>query len=88
MTITIANTTFDCVAYDAKADVLYLKAPSAESEATTEATAEGHAISRDQQGRIVGITIVNARWLLERDGKIALIERVPREALASAVSLP
>jgi len=26
----------------------------------------------DEQGDVIGITIVNAKWLIERDGKIAI----------------
>ena len=85
VTVTIADTTFDRVVYDEKADVLYLRVPDSEPEAMTEATAEGHAISRDDQGRITGITIVNAKWLLERDGEITLTERAPASSLASAL---
>ena len=85
MTVTIANTTFDRVVYDERADVLYLKVPDSEPEAMTEATVEGHAISRDHQGRITGITIVNAKWLLERDGEITLTERIPASSLADAL---
>lgn len=60
--------------------------PDAEPEAVTDATAEGHAISRDDQGRITGITIVNAKWLLERNGEITLTERIPASALAPALT--
>ncbi|MDQ2759992.1 MAG: hypothetical protein M3Y17_06035 [Actinomycetota bacterium] len=39
----------------------------------------------DQQGNVIGITIVNAKWLIERDGKIAIT--VPSCIEASAEDL-
>ena len=36
------------------------------------ATPEGHAVMFDALGEIVGITIVNAKRLAERDGGIAI----------------
>ncbi|HEX6461503.1 MAG TPA: DUF2283 domain-containing protein [Thermoleophilaceae bacterium] len=86
MSVTIANTTFERVVYDADSDVLYLKVPDSEAEAVTDATVEGHAIGRDAEGRITGITIVNAKWLLERDGEITLTERIPASSLAPALA--
>jgi uncharacterized protein YuzE len=86
MTLTIANTTFDSVVYDESSDVLYLRVPDSSPEALTDATAEGHAISRDAEGRIIGITIVNAKWLLDRDGEITLTERVPASTIAPALT--
>jgi uncharacterized protein YuzE len=88
LTLTIANTRFDSVVYDAESDVLYLRVPEAEPEALTDATPEGHAISWDEAGRIIGPTIVNAKWLLERDGEITLTERIPAATLAPALSAP
>jgi uncharacterized protein YuzE len=88
MTLTIANTRFDSVVYDEESDVLYLRVPEAEPEALTDATPEGHAISWDGAGRIIGLTIVNAKWLLERDGEVTLTERIPAATLAPALSAP
>lgn len=86
MTLTIANTRFDSVAYDEDADVLYLRVAEAGPEAATDATAEGHAITWDAAGRIIGLTIVNARWLLDRDGEITLTERIQAATLAPALN--
>jgi uncharacterized protein YuzE len=88
MTLTIANTTFRSVVYDEASDVLYLRVPDAEPEALTDATPEGHAITWDEAGRVIGLTIVNAKWLLERDGEITLTERIPASALAPALKRP
>lgn len=35
-------------------------------------TPEGHAVRFDEHGSVIGITIVNARWLVESDGKITI----------------
>lgn len=76
---------FDHVDYDAEGDVLYLHA-GAPQEAEGEETPEGHVL-RYQPGtsRIVGLTVINARWLLERDGR--LIITVPETVEASAEDL-
>jgi hypothetical protein len=36
------------------------------------ATPEGHVALLDVEGQLIGITIVNARWLIERDGEFAV----------------
>jgi uncharacterized protein YuzE len=63
---------FDHVAYDATGDVLYLRARQSRPAADTFGTPEGHAVRFDEDGDVIGITIVNAKWLLERDGKIGI----------------
>jgi YD repeat-containing protein len=65
-TITIGDTTFDNVAYDRGADVLYLSVGPPQPAVQTFGTPEGHAVRYDEDGRIVGITLVNARLLLDR----------------------
>jgi YD repeat-containing protein len=72
MSITIANITFDNVDYDAGADVLYLHRGDPRTAVDFDESPEGHALRYDASGQLVGITIVNARWLLEQDGKIEI----------------
>jgi uncharacterized protein YuzE len=60
---------FDHVSYDDHGDVLYLGCRS-QTTANTFGTSEGHAVRLDEQGEVVGITIVNAKWLWERDGEL------------------
>jgi uncharacterized protein YuzE len=72
MTVRIANIDFDRVDYDAGADVLYLAADDPELAVDFDETPEGHALRFDANARIVGITIVNARKLIERDGEIRI----------------
>jgi uncharacterized protein YuzE len=63
---------FDSAVYDAKGDVLYLRQGAPRPAWDTLASPEGHAIRLDESGEIIGITVVNARWLAERDGRITV----------------
>ncbi len=89
MTVTIGQTTFDHVDYDEDADVLYLHVGDPKTAMHFEESPEGHAWRFDKDGRLVGLTIVNARWLLEHGRPIAITvpERVEvdPEQLASAI---
>jgi uncharacterized protein YuzE len=40
--------------------------------AETFSTPEGHAVRVNENREVIGITIVNAKWLVERDGKITV----------------
>jgi uncharacterized protein YuzE len=48
----------------------------------------GHNIRYDETGAVIAITIVNAKWLLDRDGEIKLTipSRVPAADLAPALA--
>jgi uncharacterized protein YuzE len=87
---TVGKHRFDGERYDAEGDVLYLTRETGREVATTIATPEGHAIRLDEDGEMIGLTIVNARWLLDRDGKVVvtLPERIelPREELDQALT--
>jgi uncharacterized protein YuzE len=87
MTITIAGTTFEQHHYDERGDVLYLsvadyKGPPAKAFSTP----EGHNIEYDHSGAVIGMTLVNVRFLLERDGMLTL--SLPPEQLAAAELAP
>jgi uncharacterized protein YuzE len=84
MTINMGNHEFDDVVYDAVGDVLYMH-KGKPIPAETQATPEGHAVRLDKEGEIVGVTIVNAKWLAERDGEIAI--SAPERLVASAGEL-
>lgn len=92
MTVTIGNLTFDHATYDDRGDVLYLHAGDRQAAADSLGTPEGHAVRYDAAGDVIGVTIVNARWLLDRDGKITITipERidVSADALAPALTSP
>ncbi|MDQ6807202.1 MAG: DUF2283 domain-containing protein [Actinomycetota bacterium] len=93
MTVTIGHTTFDRVSYDRDADVLYLHVGDPTTAVDFDESPEGHALRYDTHGRLVGVTIVNARWLLDQDGKIDVTISVPErvelrpEALTGALSM-
>ena len=72
MSVTIAGIEFDNNFYDRDADVLYLHVGDPASAVGYDATPEGHHTRYGPDGSLVGITIVNASWLLDRDGKIVL----------------
>lgn len=52
--------------------VLYLRRGKRQAAADTFGTPEGHAVRLDADGQVIGITIVNAKWLLERDGNLTI----------------
>ena len=72
MTMTLGNTTFDQVDYDADADVLYLHAGDPAAAVDFDESPEGHALRFDAQGRLVGITIVGARKLLQQGDRLVI----------------
>jgi uncharacterized protein YuzE len=84
--IQVGNTVFTRVVYDDDADVLYLTVGEEPRTADSSVvTPEGHAIRYDANGEVIGITFVNAKWLLERDGELALY-RVDADELAFALA--
>lgn len=72
MNVRLGDHTFDDVVYDAAGDVLYMHKGEPVPATSTFATPEGHAVMRDDAGAIIGVTIVNARWLAERDGRVTV----------------
>lgn len=82
MTIQIGEHEFDEVHYDSDGDVLYLRKGPSRAATTTHATPEGHAVRFDEAGEVIGLTLVNAKWLSDRDGKVAIT--IPRLVEAQA----
>jgi uncharacterized protein YuzE len=72
MNITVAGTAFDRHEYDARGDVLYLSVGPPQAPFKTLATPEGHAVDYDQSGAIVGMVLMNVRFLLDRDGAVTV----------------
>ena len=60
------------VAYDRGADVLYLSASKRRAASDFDASPEGHHLRYDEKGALIGITIVNARRIFEREGSISI----------------
>jgi uncharacterized protein YuzE len=72
MTVSIGDITFDRIRYDREGDVLYLHRADPASAVEFDASPEGHHLRFDANGRLIGITILNAKLLLEQEGKIVL----------------
>ncbi len=79
MKITIGRITFDRVAYDQGADVLYLHVGEPSTAVGFDESPEGHALRFDARGRLVGLTIVGVKGLLQHDGRITVT--IPAERL-------
>lgn len=69
---TIRGIAFEDVTYDRDADVLYLWAGNPRSPISDDASPEGHYLQFGENGKLIALTIVNARWLTERNGKIVV----------------
>jgi uncharacterized protein YuzE len=81
--IKIGPVTFDHADYDADSDVLYLHVGEPQ-KAAGEETPEGHVL-RYAPGtqNIVGLTVLGARRLLDRDGNLTVTIPEPIEASAA-----
>lgn len=75
MSIQIGPYTFDRVRYDRDADVLYLASGDPARAVDFDETPEGHAVSYDAKGELIGLTLIDARRLIEEaKGEKVLIE--------------
>jgi hypothetical protein len=72
MSITIANTTFDNIKYDALGDVLYLNLGDPADAVTFDDTPEGHNVGWNATGELVAVALLHPRWLLGQEGKVAI----------------
>jgi uncharacterized protein YuzE len=73
MTVHIGPYIFDHVRYDHDADVLYLAQGDPARAVDFDEAPGGHAVSFDENGDLVGLTLVNVRKLLdEADGELLL----------------
>ena len=72
MRVKVAGIEFDRVDYDREVDVLYLHVGEPSTAVDWDDTVEGDGVRYGADGSLVGITILNARRRLERDGKIVL----------------
>jgi len=72
MNVRIGGIVFDNVDYYREGDVLYLWSGEPRKPAFDDASPEGHYLQFGPDGSLIAITIVNARWLLEQDGKIVI----------------
>ena len=82
MNIRIGPLRFDHVDYDAEHDVLYLHMGEPQ-RGEGEETPEGHVIRyAPDTGRIVGLTMLGPRRILEREGRIVVTVPGAVEAMA------
>ena len=70
--VSIGHLTFDHATYDEVGDVLYLHIGESQPAADSDDTPEGHVLRFDDAGKIIGLTIINAKWLLARDGELTV----------------
>jgi uncharacterized protein YuzE len=71
-----------CHEYDNRGDVLYVSVGPPREAARTVATPEGHALDYDESGAVIGMVVVNVRFLLERDGALTVTMLPDRVAAA------
>ena len=69
MTFAIGDHQFDHVTYDRGGDVLYVRSGESRPAADIYGTPEGHAVRFDKRGSVIGLTIVNAQWLISGTGR-------------------
>lgn len=72
MRITVAGISFDHHHYDERGDVLYLNVGEPRPAARGLETPDGHAIHYDESGAVIGLTLLNVRRILEKEGRITL----------------
>jgi uncharacterized protein YuzE len=90
MSIVVAGIGFDRHHYDKRGDVLYLNVGEPQAEAHGVETAEGHGIHYDENWAVIGLTLMNVKWSLEREGELTLSwpeQHVDATALAPALAL-
>jgi uncharacterized protein YuzE len=85
MNIKIDGLVFDRASYDPDGDVLYLARGEPAEASDAALTPEGHGIRYDAEGRVIGVTIINARLLLDRDGHLTIT--LPHEVHVDASDL-
>ncbi len=90
LSIKIDGLVFDRADYDADGDVLYLGRGEDPAASDAALTPEGHGIRYGPDGEVIGVTIINARFILDRDGHITITlpheVRVEEDVLAPALT--
>jgi hypothetical protein len=90
MSVTIAGIDFEHHVYDSRADVLYLTVAGYEGPpADADASPEGHGVEYDEKRKGIAMTLVNVKWLLDRDEELTLTwpsGHVDADELAAALA--
>lgn len=68
--IHLSTYAFDNVTYDAEGDVLYMSIGDPQPASEALEAPEGHAVRFDAEQKVIGVTIINAKWYLEKEGDI------------------
>lgn len=68
LSIAFGGLIFDQADYDADGDVLYLARGEGGPASDAALTPEGHGIRYGPDGEVIGVTIINARFILDCDG--------------------
>ena len=71
-TVKIDGVEFDDITYDREGDVLYLWSGVPRKPAFDDASPEGHYLQFGGDGVLIAITIVNARAIVDAEGKITI----------------
>jgi hypothetical protein len=86
--LTIDEVAFDRYHYYEEGDVLCFHTGPAEWAVDFDETVEDHHLRFNASGRLLSLSILNARWLLDRDGAIDVTlrdsgptTRLPREVV-------
>lgn len=82
MKVTIEGIEFDNIVYSADGDVLYLWRGEPRKPAYDDASPEGHYLQFGPDNELIAVTIVNARRILEREGKVTIT--IPERRLETA----
>jgi uncharacterized protein YuzE len=89
MNVKIDDLIFDRGNYDAEGDVLYLARGTTNHASDAALTREGHGVRYDESGEVIGVTIINARRIIEHDGYLTITlphaVRVQADELATAL---
>lgn len=75
MSITVAGTEFAHHHYDDRGDVLYLSIEGYDAGGLpphSYASPEGHGVEYDEDRRVIAMTLVNVKWLIDRDRELRI----------------
>lgn len=65
--------------YEPMGDVLYLSSAHDDKRGAVQETPEGYAVRLGPDGQVTHMTLINARWLLDRDGELVATLRDGRQ---------